>query len=130
MLSFELAADAARVIVGGLFVLAAFTKLRDGFGWIRQASDMGVGHRLATIVPWVEVLVGSALAIGLFLPWTALAAGVLLVAFTAIIALRIADGSRPPCACFGARSQRPLGARDVVRNVALLALVVVAALGA
>lgn len=129
MPSFGLVADAARIFIGGMFVLAAIAKLRDGFGWIRQASDMGVWPRVAAIVPWLELLLGSVLIVGLFERWSMAAAGLLLLAFTAIIVRRIADGSRPPCACFGARSERPLGARDVTRNIGLLALVLIALAG-
>ena len=96
-----------------MLVWAGFLKLRDPRGWLRQAADMGVGRTLSTVVPWVEIVVGASLAAGLLMPWPAVAAGVLLVAFTVVIALRIADGSRPPVRCFGARSQRPLGAIDL-----------------
>lgn len=118
--------DLARIIVGLVLVVAALAKWRDGFQWIKQAADMGVDHRIATLVPWIEFVVGGLLIIGLLLPFTAIAAGLLLLAFTAIIVLRIADGSRPPCACFGVRSERPLGARDIARNVILVVLAVLA----
>lgn len=127
MLSLELAATVARVVLGAVLTWAGFLKLRDPRGWLRQAADMGVGRPLAMVVPWVEVVTGVSVAVGLLMPWSAAAAGVLLLAFTVVIGLRIADGSRPPCACFGARSQRPLGSLDVLRNVALLGLVVIAA---
>jgi hypothetical protein len=52
------------------------------------------------------------------------AALVLLVAFTALIGRRLAEGSRPRCACFGSWSRKPLGPGHVVRNVALMILAV------
>jgi hypothetical protein len=51
---------------------------------------------------------------------------VLLAAFTALLAWHLRADERPPCACFGGSSQRPIGARDIVRNIVLLVLVVVA----
>lgn len=77
------------------------------------------------MVPWVELIVGAMFAFGIMAPWSALAAGALLFAFTALIARRLADGSRPPCGCFGLRSTRPLGPVDLVRNTALIGLVLV-----
>jgi len=113
----------AGVIVGAAFLLAGFTKVQSGDDWYRQAADMGVSRTVAAPVPWVELAVGSLTALAVFDPWPPIAAGVLLVAFTVLIGLRIRDGSRPPCACFGSRFDKPLGASHVVRNLVLLALV-------
>ena len=54
------------------------------------------------------------------------AAAVMLMAFTGLLAVHLRRDNRPPCACFGGASQRPVGARDIVRNILLLALVFVA----
>ena len=43
----------------------------------------------------------------------ALVAAVVLCAFTALIVVRLAQGRRPVCACFGALSARPIGAATV-----------------
>lgn len=112
----------AGVLVGIAFLVAGFTKVQAGDDWYRQAADMGVGRIVATPVPWVELAVGSLTALAVFDPWPPIAAGALLVAFTVLIGLRLRDGSRPPCACFGSRFDRPLGAGHVVRNLVLLAL--------
>lgn len=126
----EVIGTVAAVVVGGVLVWAGFAKLRAGALWVRQADAMGVGHRLAAPVPWAEIVVGVTLATRIASPWPAVAAGVLLVVFTGLLLLRLADGSRTPCPCFGARSNRPLGAVDVFRNVLLLALVLVTLIGA
>ncbi len=113
----------AGLIVGASLISAGALKLLAGAGWPKQAADMGVGRSVAAVVPWVELVLGVGTAARVFRPWPAVAAGLLLVAFTVLIVLRLLDGSRPPCACFGSRSDRPLGATHLVRNVALLALV-------
>jgi uncharacterized membrane protein YphA (DoxX/SURF4 family) len=123
----DLVGTLAAIILGLAFVAAGVFKLVDGPAWPRQAADMGVDRSIAVVVPWVEIVVGALLMAQLFEPWPAVAAIALLVAFTAVILRRLADGSRPPCACFGSRSKRPLGAYHVVRNLGLLALGVVAA---
>jgi hypothetical protein len=51
-----------------------------------------------------------------------------LVGFTVLILRRLAEGRRPPCACFGAWSTKPLGRGHVVRNLGFIALAVVALL--
>jgi uncharacterized membrane protein YphA (DoxX/SURF4 family) len=118
----------AGILLGLAFVWAGIAKLLDGPAWPKQAADMGVSRPIALFVPYVEIVIGVLTASRLFSPWPAVAALALLVAFTAVILLRLADGSRPPCACFGSRSKRPLGAIHVVRNIALIGVALVAIL--
>jgi uncharacterized membrane protein YphA (DoxX/SURF4 family) len=117
------------IVVGIALVAAGVLKLVEGPGWTKQAADLGVSRQVALVVPFVEIGVGALLAVQLFEPWPAIAALALLVAFTVVIARRLLDGSRPPCACFGSRSKRPLGVYHLVRNLALLALALIAAVG-
>lgn len=112
----------AGVLVGLSFVAAGLFKLADGPAWPQQAADMGVARPIAVVVPYVEIAIGGLLIVPIVRPWPAVAAVALLVVFTTLILVRIADGSRPPCACFGSRSKRPLGAFHVVRNLGLLVL--------
>ena len=60
------------------------------------------------------------------MPLPAIAAIVLLVAFSVAIARQLVDGRHPPCACFGSWSQRPLGEVHLLRNAGLIALAVLA----
>ena len=120
----------AAIVVGAAFVAAGVFKLMDGDAWPKQAADMGVGRPIALIVPWVELAIGALLVAQLLEPWAALAATALLVGFTIVIIRRLLDGSRPPCACFGSRSSRPLGAYHIVRNGALLTRAIIAAVWA
>ena len=111
-----------RLVLASVFLVAGVTKLRDGFSWIRQAHDMGVPPRISSAVPWIEVVLAVSLIVGWPGRWPLFGALALLLGFTSIIILRIADGSRPPCGCFGKRSTRNLGWRDVVRNLLLTSL--------
>ena len=123
----EIVGVIAGVIVGVALAAAGVFKLIDGPGWPKQAADMGVPRAIALVVPWIEIILGAVLISQLVRPWPAIAAIALLVMFTLVIVTRLLDGSRPPCACFGTRSTRPLGAYHVARNVVLLALAAVAA---
>jgi hypothetical protein len=126
----DLVGALAAVVVGITFVAAGVLKLADLPAWTRQASDLRVPAPAARALPLVEIVVGATLAVLLAEPWPALAAIVLLVAFEVVIVLRLRDGARPPCACFGSRSTTPLGARHLARNAVLLALATVAAIWA
>ena len=129
-MSLDVVGIVAGVVVGLALIWAGVMKLTVGPLWLKQAADMGVARLVAQVVPYVEIGLGVLLAVQLFRPWPAVAALLLLVAFTVVIVLRLLDGSRPPCACFGARSTRPLGAYHVARNLGLLAIALVAVIWA
>ena len=80
------------------------------------------------LVPWIEIAVGAALIAQLVPPWPAVAALVLLLVFTVLIGVALAQGRRPPCACFGAWSAKPIGAGHLLRNGALIVLAVLSLL--
>jgi hypothetical protein len=122
--------NVAGLVLGLAFVWAGALKLVQGPSWSKQAADMGVSRSVALVVPYVEVLVGALVAVQLLAPWPAVVALGMLLVYTGLIVLRLLDGSRPPCACFGSRSTRPLGAVHVVRNLALLAVAAVAIVAA
>lgn len=116
----------AAVTVGVIFIVSGGLKLVGRDDWMRQSADLGVSDRLARVVPWYEALLGALMLSGLFRPWPAMAATLTLMVFTWFLVRRMLDGTRPPCACFGSRSTRPLGSRHLIRNGALI---LIAALG-
>jgi len=114
------------LVVGAALIWAGVLKLIEGPAWLKQAADMGVARPVAVAVPYVEILIGVPLAAQLLKPWPAVAALVLLAVYTMLIVRRIRDGSRPPCACFGSKSKRPLGIYHVLRNLGLVAVALLA----
>jgi uncharacterized membrane protein YphA (DoxX/SURF4 family) len=107
---------------------AAFTKFRDPVA--TRGSFDGLGLRspdvLAVAVPITEVAVGVALV--LWPPVGGAAAIVLLVAFTVVLVRVVRSGARVPCACFGAAATSPVSWLDVVRNLGLVTLAVLASI--
>lgn len=119
-------ATIASVLLGASFLVAGGSKLAAGAAWPAQARDLGAPAVTIPVVPWVELGVGAALVFGLVRPFPAVVAIVLLVVFTGLIALRLSQGRRPSCACFGAWSATPIGAGHLLRNGALIVIGVVA----
>jgi uncharacterized membrane protein YphA (DoxX/SURF4 family) len=116
----------AAVVLGAVFVVAGGSKLAAASAWRAQATGLGVAPAVAAVVPWIELAVGALLIVQIGEPWPAVAALVLLVAFSLLIAVHLARGRRPPCACFGALSARPIGPGHLARNAIFAALAVVA----
>lgn len=118
----------ASVVTGAVFLVSGVSKLASPQSWRAGADGMGVPWALARPVPLVEVGVGAALVVVWqrgALAWLAVA---MLLAFTALLALRLSQGSRPVCACFGSWSAQPIGPRHVARNVVFLVVALAAAL--
>jgi hypothetical protein len=124
----DVIARLAAIVLGAVFVVAAVSKMVAGTSWVAQARELGASAAVATVLPGVELLVGALLIAGIGGPLPALAAAALLVGFSVVIARQLVDGRHPPCACFGAWSQRPLGEGHLVRNAALLGLALLALL--
>lgn len=119
-------ATTASVLLGAVFLLAGGSKLAAGAAWPAQAGALGVPRWLATAVPGWELLIGALLVVQVMPRLTAAAALVSLAVFTALLVVRLAQGRRPVCACFGAWSASPIGWAHVARNAAFAAIAVVA----
>ena len=117
----------AAVVVAAVLLLAGVLKLARPSEWRTQAAGLGVPQVLAATVPFVEIGLGAALLVQWQRHAVAWVAVALFAAFTALLGLRLAQGRRPPCACFGSLSSRPIGAVHIVRNIGLLAMGVLAA---
>jgi uncharacterized membrane protein YphA (DoxX/SURF4 family) len=116
----------ASVVVGVSFLVSGGSKIASGARWHDDARRLGAPEITIPVLPWVELVVGALLVVQVAQPFAAVVALGLMLAFTVLIARRLAAGEHPPCACFGAWSARPLGWWHLVRNLALVALCVVA----
>jgi uncharacterized membrane protein YphA (DoxX/SURF4 family) len=129
--AYSLVALLLRIGLGGLFLLAAFYKLRDPmtFAEAVMAYRMGLPDALTQLatyaVPWTEVFCGVALVLGL---WTRAAAAVfiaLIGVFLVGIISVIARDLNITCGCFGKFKlycEGPVGWCKVGENLALSAL--------
>ena len=119
----------ARVVVGGVWVVAGALKLPDP----SQSVDAVRAYQLipgnlvqpvGQLLPVVEVVIGLCLILGLLTRWMAVASAVLFVLFIIGIASAWARGINIDCGCFGgggydpdAQSKYPW---EIARDVALL----------
>ena len=119
----------AASVTGAVFLVSGVAKLARPQQWRAQSRELVAPTRALDAVPVAEVVLGAVLAVQWRRDVFGWVASAVLVAFTALIAVRLAQGRRPPCACFGTFSSAPIGWGHLVRNGALIALAVVAAVG-
>ena len=117
----------AGVAVGAVLLISGGAKLAAGERWPAQARALGAPAFAVPAVPWLELGLGALLVAGVARPLTGVLAAALLTVFTVLLVIRLAQGRRPPCACFGRWSARPIGPGSVARNVVLIAAALAAA---
>lgn len=115
-------------LVGVVFVWAGINKLQSRGAWLAQARELGAPTWVALPLPPIEIVIGVVLILGWWPTPNIVAALVLLVAFTSLVAGNLMEGHRPPCACFGVRREKPISWTTVVRNASFIALLLVALL--
>ena len=119
----------ASVVVGVAFLIAGGAKIAAGASWPVQARGLGAPSFVIPFVPWTEIVVGALLCVRIAEPVPGTIALAMLIVFSALLALRLAQGQHPPCACFGSWSSKPLGWRHLARNGLLIAAAVVSFFG-
>ena len=99
-------ATVARLLLGGVFLVAGVLKLPDPAAAVRAVrayrllSESLVGP-VAFGLPIVEIVVGLALLIGVFVRTAALASALLLAVYLAGVGSAWARGLQIDCGCFG-----------------------------
>jgi uncharacterized membrane protein YphA (DoxX/SURF4 family) len=117
------------VLLGAVFVVSGVLKLSSPAQWRTQSAGLGVPGVVAGPLPIIELVVGALLIAQLARRAAAIAAGVLLLSFTVLLVVRLLQGRRPPCACFGALSTKAISWWDVARNAVLIVVAAVVAIG-
>lgn len=117
----------ARVMLAGVFLVAATSKLLSGFSNFRKAlADFGVPTffvvPLSVLLPVVELIIAVLLLPSTSAWFGALAASALLLTFNAAIAANLAVGNHPKCNCFGQLHSKPIGWETFSRNIAIAAV--------
>jgi len=123
-----------RVLLGAVFVYAAYTKLRQSHFLFAMAimsyklvPESGALF-LSRVLPWFELALGLALGSGVLLRYTAATASVLLTVFFSLMTRSYLAGQQISCGCFGIGEA--LSPRTLARDALLLAVSLAVTVGA
>jgi len=102
---------AFRLVLGGLFVYAGAVKVLDPLDFAQNIRNYQlVGQSLsfvaAIVLPWLEILAGLALILGVWTRGAALVVTGLLVFFIVLTAVTMVRGLDVDCGCFGSLSRK------------------------
>jgi putative oxidoreductase len=100
-----------RLVVGGVFIWAGILKVVDPLGFAQSIMNYQVFPRTlafitALVLPWMEVIAGGLIIVGLFKRSSALLVSLMLIGFIGLVALALARGIDTSCGCFGSLSRR------------------------
>jgi uncharacterized membrane protein YphA (DoxX/SURF4 family) len=125
-----------QIALGLFFVAAALPKLVDppSFAHMIYNYRLVPGafvNLMALVMPWLELLAGLALILGLWTRASAFLAGALLLVFVVAISLNLARGNAIDCGCFDVSAANKTVAErlaamrlDIVRDLGMLLMVV------
>lgn len=114
-----------RLVLGAVFVYAAYTKLRQP--WLLFALSIDsyqllpewMVYAVARTLPWLELLLGVLLMAGVWLRYLSIVAAAILALFFTVMVLSYFRGAAIDCGCFGVGE--PLSAKTLARDGVLLA---------
>ena len=109
-----------------VFIVSGAGKLLDQTQTEHTLREFGLPAVLARPAALLLPLTELALAIALLIPglarWGAWGILLLLLLFTAVLAVSLARGIRPACHCFGQLSKAPISWRTLLRNAVLIGM--------
>lgn len=119
-----------RIILGSIFLYAGIMKIPDPDAMAQAIYNYRLlpGWMIppaAMVMPWVEVLVGASLLLGIFAQGGALAAAGLLGLFACALAISLIRGLDISCGCFNlSSSAKSITIFTLLRDMVLLAMAI------
>ena len=95
-----------RLILGAIFIVASIAKIQDIPRFVSTVTSYGIlpdglAHLYGNIVPWVELLIGCSLIMGVFIRLSAVLLIPLIFSFMVASSYALANAVGGPCGCFG-----------------------------
>jgi putative oxidoreductase len=129
----EAAVLVVRVVLGAIFIVAGASKVGHAAEFAQQIAafrllPQPVIAPMALVLPFLEILLGAYLVIGLFTRVAAWAAALLLLVFDGAIASAVVRGMTLNCGCFGTHDTTVTTWAEVARDAIFVLLAVFVAL--
>lgn len=115
-----------RTFIGGYFIYAAIPKIIEPLAFATSIYHYGLVpfwaiNAVALILPWMELLAGSALLLGYKTKVAAALCGLMLVVFTLAVAWAVVNDLRIDCGCFGQAGGEEVSWWKVGKNTVMIA---------
>lgn len=119
----------ARLLIGGILIYASFNKIVDPGGFAKAIANyhiipFGLENSMAIILPWLELIVGLCLIIGVFIDGAAFLVIVMMVVFIVAITFAILSGYNIECGC-GLKPGELVGVQKIIEDLTYLILALI-----
>lgn len=117
-----------RLMVGFIFIAASIDKILHPASFAEviynyQILPENLINLTAILLPWLEVVIGVFLVLGIWLPGTVVLANILFIVFLGTLIFNLARGLDVHCGCFSTSTQgEPLTAWYVIRDLLFVLL--------
>jgi uncharacterized membrane protein YphA (DoxX/SURF4 family) len=123
----------AGIVIGAVFVVAGLAKIGDPATFAAQVHNFRLTpivleNLVAVILPWVELVAGTALIVGMRRRAAACICAALMILFTVAVAQAAARGLDFECGCFGKAGSSTVGLKKLVENGVLCGVALIATL--
>lgn len=119
------------LFMGGVFIVAAMAKIGDVAAFSTQIHNfrmmpVSLENLVAMTLPWIELLAGLSLLLGIRPRAGGLIVTVLMAFFLVAVAVALARGLDIECGCFGTADGSRVGLRKMAENLGMLILAFIA----
>jgi len=113
-----------RIILGAVFLWASFGKILEPGDFARSISNyhivpFGIENIVALILPWLELLIGMGLILGIMVDGSVQISAILLIMFILMIGQAILRGFNIECGC-GLKEGEVIGLNKILENIVFL----------
>ncbi len=133
VLSYKYVVFAARLILGVVFIYASLEKIQNPAGFAQAIYNYrmlpeGLINVMAIILPWLELVCGTLVIVGVFVRGSALLIGAMLAIFIVALSSALMRGLDISCGCFTLEGGRGIAGKTLVEDVLLLLCAAIALL--
>ena len=113
-----------RIILGAVFLWASFGKILEPGDFARSISNyhivpFGIENIVALILPWLELLIGMGLILGIMVDGSVQISAILLIMFIIMIGQAMLRGFNIECGC-GLKEGEMIGLNKILENIVFL----------
>ena len=113
-----------RIILGAVFLWASFGKILEPGDFARSISNyhivpFGIENIVALILPWLELLIGMGLILGIMVDGSVQISAILLIMFILMIGQAMLRGFNIECGC-GLKEGEMIGLNKILENIVIL----------